>query len=107
MPRSKIMFAVAIAATGAILMGTRSLQAQIPSNGVIDACVRMDRDNDEGRVARLVSADEPCRRNETRIRWNVEGATLKPFDLLADGNESGNWLGGRDSKTERRVFLGW
>ena len=37
----------------------------------------------------------------------AELAYVKPFELLADGNESGNWPGGRDSKTERRVLLSW
>ena len=45
--------------------------------------------------------------NCTFDRGSLSVTYVKPFDLLADGNESGNWLGGRDSKTERRVFLNW
>jgi hypothetical protein len=47
--------------------------AQIPAGNVIDACVQTDRDHDEGRLTRLVVANEPCRRNEIRIKWNVAG----------------------------------
>ncbi|MEO8681880.1 MAG: MopE-related protein [Vicinamibacterales bacterium] len=49
-------------------------EAQIPSpGGVIYACIRLDRDKDEGRLARLVAENEPCRRNEVRVQWNVIG----------------------------------
>ena len=34
--------------------------AQIPTEGVIYACVRMDTDDNEGKLARLVAASEPC-----------------------------------------------
>jgi len=49
--------------------------AQVPANGVIYACVRVDRErgSDEGRNIRLVGANEPCRRNETKVQWNVIG----------------------------------
>jgi hypothetical protein len=50
--------------------------SQIPSaSGVIDACVRMDKDGDAARLTRLVGGDEACRKNEVRVRWNVVGAT--------------------------------
>ncbi|HYM23731.1 MAG TPA: hypothetical protein VEU08_10990 [Vicinamibacterales bacterium] len=53
-----------------------SMHAQIPSkDGVIYACVRVDRDDDEAKLTRMVSADEPCKRNEVRVRWNVQGPT--------------------------------
>lgn len=53
--------------------------AQIPAaDGTFYACVRLDRDGDEGRVARLVSASEKCRRNETRVSWNQKGQDGKP-----------------------------
>lgn len=46
---------------------------QIPSaGGVFYACVRLDRDQDEGQM-RLVASAEPCRRNEVRIHWDVAG----------------------------------
>ncbi len=47
--------------------------AQIGGDGVIYACVRLDRDKDEGKLVRLVVAGERCKRNETRIQWNVAG----------------------------------
>ena len=31
----------------------------------------------------------------------------KPFDALVSGNETGNWLGGRDSNSEQGLFLTW
>jgi hypothetical protein len=34
--------------------------------------------------------------NCTFDRGSLSVAYVKPFDLLADGNESGNWLGVRD-----------
>jgi hypothetical protein len=48
--------------------------AQIPSaGGVFYACVRTDRDGDEGRLVRLVATTEPCGWKEIRIHWNVAG----------------------------------
>ena len=56
------------------LFGERAA-AQIPAtDGTFYACVRVDRDGDEGRLARLVAANEPCRRNETRVHWSQAGA---------------------------------
>jgi collagen triple helix repeat protein len=57
----------------AVMADVRDASAQIPSNNTIYACVRLDRDQDEARLARLVSADERCRPRETRIFWNVSG----------------------------------
>lgn len=51
----------------------RVASAQIPSNGVFYACVRLDKDHDEARVVRLVAQDEPCLRRETRVQWNAAG----------------------------------
>ena len=53
--------------------GVRDASAQIPTNNVIYACLRLDRDGDEGRLVRLVAADEPCRAREQRIQWDVVG----------------------------------
>jgi hypothetical protein len=48
--------------------------AQIPSpDGTFFACVRLDHDNDTGRLMRLVASAEPCRPNELRIHWFVSG----------------------------------
>jgi hypothetical protein len=35
--------------------------------------------------------------NSTFDRGSLSVSYIKPFDLLVDGNETGNWLGGRDS----------
>ncbi|MPY88377.1 MAG: recombinase family protein [Luteitalea sp.] len=40
--------------------------------------------------------------NSTFDRGSLSVTYVKPFDLLADGNETGDWLGGRDSGPERR-----
>ena len=42
--------------------------------------------------------------NCTFDRGSLSVAWVKPFDLLARGNENGDWLGGRDSNSEPRVF---
>jgi hypothetical protein len=53
--------------------------AQIPSaDGVFYACVRPADDGDQARLVRLVSANEPCRRTETRVHWNVTGPQGPP-----------------------------
>jgi hypothetical protein len=36
-------------------------------------------------------------------RGSLSVAWVKPFDLLARGNENGDWLGGRDSNPDNRV----
>jgi hypothetical protein len=59
--------------TLAFVFGVRDAAAQIPSGNIIYACVRLDRDKDEARLARLVAADEDCRPREQRIQWNVTG----------------------------------
>ncbi len=67
-----VSIAVAAAAAIVVVVGV-DLHAQIPTNGVIYGCVRLDRDKDEGKLLRLVAADEACKKNETRIHWNVAG----------------------------------
>lgn len=64
----------AAAVLGAFVVGATPVEAQIPSaTGVYTACIRLDREGDEGRLARLVAADEPCRRREQRVTWNEKG----------------------------------
>ena len=41
--------------------------------------------------------------NSTFDRGSLSVAYVKPFDLLVEGNETGNWLGGRDSNPNNRV----
>src|SRR5262245_23057459 len=69
--RLVIFTAVALVA----LASPYAAQAQIPSaNGVYSACIRLDRDGDEGKIARLIDpARETCRRNEALITWNAKG----------------------------------
>ena len=59
----------------ALMVGAlgRRVDAQIPSDGVIYACLHMDKDNDEAKSVRLVAATEPCRDKEVRVHWNVVG----------------------------------
>ena len=64
-----VFFAVALG----LFADAREASAQIPSNGVFYACVRLDKDNDEARLARLVAADEPCKPRETRVSWSAVG----------------------------------
>lgn len=71
--------------------------AQIPaSDGTFYACVRLDRDKDEGRLARLVAADEACRRNETRIHWSQQGPRGVPGTNGINGTNGTNGTNGRD-----------
>jgi len=65
-----------LAAVCVVVVGASSgrADAQIPSaEGQFHACVRVDRDGEEGRLMRLVAESEACRRNETRIQWSVAG----------------------------------
>ncbi len=41
--------------------------------------------------------------NSTFDRGSLSVAYVKPFDLLVEGNETGNWLGGRDSNPDNGV----
>jgi site-specific DNA recombinase len=41
--------------------------------------------------------------NSTFDRGSLSVSYIKPFDLLVDGNESGDWLGGRDSNPDNVV----
>src|SRR5262249_2343531 len=59
--------------------GVLDASAQIPSRqGVFFACVRLDKDQDEGRLARLGAADEACKKNEVRVQWSVTGPQGPP-----------------------------
>jgi len=67
-----IVAALFVVASGAL--AERATAQQIPAaDGQFYACVRMDRDGDEGRLTRLVAANEPCRRNEQRVHWGAAG----------------------------------
>ena len=72
-PTRVVPLGLALIAAASFLTGALDAAAQIPSGNVIYACVRLDRDSDEGRLARLVAVDEKCDRGETRISWNVAG----------------------------------
>jgi hypothetical protein len=52
----------------------REASAQIPSaQGTFYACVKVDKDEDEARLVRLVAEDEPCSKHETRVQWSAVG----------------------------------
>ena len=40
--------------------------------------------------------------NCTFDRGSLLATYRKPFDMLVEGNENGNWLGGRDSNPDKR-----
>lgn len=67
-------FGIVVCGAALVLLGeVREVSAQIPSDGVFYACVKLDRSGDEGQLVRLVSPDETCKPRETRVRWNVQG----------------------------------
>ena len=70
---SSAICTVFFATTLALIVNVPEVSAQIPTNGVFYACVRLDKGADEGRLARLVAADEPCKQKETRVQWSVIG----------------------------------
>ena len=43
--------------------------------------------------------------NSTFDRGSLSVAYVKPFDLLIEGNETENWLGGRDSQADVRPAM--
>ena len=72
-PWTSTICTVFFATTLALIVNVPEVSAQIPTNGVFYACVRLDKGADEGRLARLVAADEPCKQKETRVQWSVIG----------------------------------
>jgi len=72
----KYLLALSIG-VGAVVCLPTPASAQVGGGGMFYACVRVDRDNEEGRIPRLVAAGEACRRNETRLHW-VEVGTAGP-----------------------------
>ena len=67
---------VKVAVAWAVALGASAggAEAQIPAaDGQLYACVRLDPDGEDGRLMRLVAANEGCRRNETRIQWSAAG----------------------------------
>jgi hypothetical protein len=60
-------------ATLALFADRAAAQFPPPPSGSLFACVRVDRDDDEAQLMRLVAANESCRRHETRISWSVVG----------------------------------
>ena len=78
-------------------------EAQIPSNNVFYACIRLDRDGDEGKLVRLVAESERCDRREQRVKWNVQG----PEGPRGPQGPQGCWTGrarstGCKAKVRRR-----
>ena len=69
----RVVTAAAVCA-GALVASAARADAQIPgADRQLYACVRVDREADEGRLMRLVGENEACRGNETRIQWSVAG----------------------------------
>jgi hypothetical protein len=66
---------VLLVSVAALALFADRAAAQFPPQpgGSLFACVRVDRDDDEAQLMRLVAANEPCRRRETRISWSVVG----------------------------------
>jgi hypothetical protein len=94
--------AIGVTAMFATVLGVSEAQpgAQIPSSGgVIYACIRMDRDNDEGRLVRIVAATEGCRRNEVRVEWNVKGVPGPKGDTGPAGPPGAPGKDGRNGAT--------
>ena len=91
-PRLMVLLVLVVAMLG--LFAERA-DAQIPAgDGTFYACVRMDRDSAEGKVARLVAANEPCRRNETRIHWSQTGPQGAPGTNGTNGAPGTNGMDG-------------
>lgn len=71
---SRIIRALVLCVVSVGLFAARAAaQFPPPPGGSLFACVRVDKDNDEGQLMRLVAANEPCRQHETRIQWSVAG----------------------------------
>src|SRR5580765_2788632 len=64
---------VCVLIAGSVTLARPAAAQFPPVNGQLYACVRVDRDDDAARLARLVAANEPCRRGETRITWSTIG----------------------------------
>src|SRR5258706_3968633 len=58
----------------ALVFAPLTLSADVASaQSVIQACIK-DPDHDgDGRLARIVAADEPCKARETRVTWSTTG----------------------------------
>lgn len=56
-----------------LLAGIREVSAQIPTDGVFYACVRLDKGGENGKSVRLVAASEACRPGEERVFWSQTG----------------------------------
>jgi hypothetical protein len=72
--------AVAVALT---LVAPAGLLAQQPNS--IAACVSLERGHDEGQRIRLVTASQPCRRNETRVYLSTAVPQIPPVAAGALG----------------------
>ena len=98
------------------------VSAQVPTNGVIYACVRLDRDQDEGKLVRLVAANEklPAQRNQGPVeRRRSDGPTgptgpQGPPDRVrrrhgrnwpAAGTDWTGWTEGRQGRHRHRTAI--
>jgi hypothetical protein len=67
---SSLRIPCAAAVLGVALLIPSDLRAQSPASTVLHACARLDGD---GKFLRLVGANEACKKNETRVQWNIAG----------------------------------
>ena len=63
-----------------------------------DAPAMFQRQNREEQAALVKTLVSNCRFD----RGSLSVVYTSPFDMLARGNESGDWLGGRDSNPDKR-----
>jgi hypothetical protein len=84
-PNRVCILGLVLFTAASVMAAVSDATAQIPSENVIYACVRLDRDKDEGRQPRLVAVYERCDRDETRIQWNVTGPMGLPGPQGAPG----------------------
>ena len=103
---SSTICTVFFAITLVLIANVREVSAQIPTNGVFYACVRLDKDADEGRLARLVAADEPCKQKETRVQWSVIGPQGPQGPTGATGGQGLQGLPGQPGATGATGSIG-
>jgi hypothetical protein len=71
--RRRAIAASSFCALVLVMPGATPVAAQIPGGTTINACYLADRDDDQGRLTRLVALNESCRDGEMRIHWSVAG----------------------------------
>src|SRR5436190_16929741 len=57
----------------ALVLAPLAFGSSAANAATIEACINDPDHNGDGRLARIVAANEPCRRNETRVTWDAAG----------------------------------